>query len=178
MSDKDERIAKEISADEETYDRKEAGQTVRWSSNIGIHAVARSGCKTEMMYWFLTAREFKMAFSLDPARLPDIKMVKIDDETGTRKLVGVLLRPAPTDPPHVSFRRVYLWHDTVWLKDETVADPADRLRDKEPFDVFNGLGKSMAAQREKARCASYRVACDECPVQEQKGRGEVDKGKV
>jgi hypothetical protein len=152
LTDKDEKVAAELREASDVYDQREKGEVIRWESDIGVTAMSRSGMRTEVAYWFLTIKQFKQRWLLDPSKMSDtrVKMVCIDDETGTKKLNGVLLRITESDPPHLYYRKVYLWHDTVWVKSEVVADPKDRLRAKQPQDVFVGLSKSMVAKREKA----------------------------
>ncbi len=116
----DQRFSTQWKEADETVGLIETGESADklFTNPIVVRSMRRSGIKTEGKYAFLTVKEYRSHYKLDPKLMKE-DIVEVWDEENLKKLKGVVVKPSPQDRLK-GYRRVTLWSETVWLIDEHV----------------------------------------------------------
>ena len=134
---------------------REDGEPVQFEKPTAVNKHTRCGYQMSAEYGFMTEKEFLREFKL-PCSAVSIKPVKRMCEEANRMLSGIVFKPEAGDD--LRFRMLEYFYDVYALTDEYTVVPTNRLREKEPSDVFSGMCRESAVDHPAAfNVSEHRV---------------------
>ncbi len=125
-------------------DRIEAGEEAEFTNHVEVASHTTSGYRMSMRYGFMTLKEFSDKYGLDVKHIPSLKVLDRWCSSGSRVLKGVAFTPLPGD--EYKFRILEHFWETHTMKDRKLMRHCDRLRERQPDDIFLGTTKAEASK--------------------------------
>jgi hypothetical protein len=150
--DRDAKVAAEYQPQwkeaQENLEKLEASETLEFGNDTEVAMHSRTGYRMSMKYGFMSIKEFGTAFGVDAKHITALKPIDRYSQCGTRLIKGIAFTPVPGD--EYKYRILEQYFDSSTFKDKALMQSKDRLRERQPEDVFTGTAKAEAVHNPAA----------------------------
>jgi hypothetical protein len=141
-----EAFAKDFEAARAAKESVDAGEDLGFPWPMSMMASKSVGFRTEVVFWFLSLIDFHQMFKLEPKQI-GLVLSPWFDEVG-HDVKGVFCKPDASQPPD-SIRRVVMFYESKWVKQEDRITPDGRLRLTEVDEAFAHVQLDESKKRPK-----------------------------